>query len=334
MDKRLVVGGDWGEVPEKSSLINELGKFLEAGVINGGSDIRRVTDLTANCVIWMPNISNSIPKYYPKKPRGGILICSKVLRFEGKTLDEAYSDAVSRIFDMHGNAVIALDKRGDKIKFTLIDALGNLWGSTDSVGLLAKAINRFLEWNTKIVRVPSHRLHDSLDGLCFVNRLVAQKVENAKGQRYFGNCSTRCSYMFPSMRNEEHIFISKRNVSKEFITPADFVRCSLFADGVTYTGDSKPSIDAPVQLKVYSELPWVKFMIHGHAYIRGARFTSKYHACGDLNEANEILELRKENAINLRNHGFLIMAADTCELENIVRNSIFEHRELCERLEK
>ena len=51
----------------------------------------------------MPNIDNEEEKQYPIKKKGSVLICSKVMREGYKPID-----AISRIFKMQGNAVIAI----------------------------------------------------------------------------------------------------------------------------------------------------------------------------------------------------------------------------------
>ena len=42
-------------------------------------------------------------------------------------------------------------------------------------------------------------------------------------KRFLGNASFRCPKGFPSFRDGKYIFVSKRNVNKEFITIDDFV---------------------------------------------------------------------------------------------------------------
>ena len=127
--KILLVGGNFGEVLEKkeSGILNKIYSEFESpaseiDVINGG----KLTDLPDNIkgydlILWMVNIDNSEQKYYPSKDPGAVLICSKVMR-EGYTR----INSLSRIFKMHGNAVIEIYKDDPyNVKFCLIDALGN-----------------------------------------------------------------------------------------------------------------------------------------------------------------------------------------------------------------
>ena len=343
MKEILLVGGSWNHRGRKSSIVTNLGKNLNAEVFNGGVSIQFMVIHAGlyrhPCCIWMPDVDNSAEKIYPwkypwGKNKGSVLICSKVLRYDNQSEDEAIMGAINTIFKMHGNAVIALDKRGDRVRFLLIDALGNLWTDTKEIPALANAIQRFLKWNQSVVRMGSKTvpLPLGLEKLCSINRSVATQVANSQGQRYFGNSSTRCSHMFPSARGEGSILISKRNISKKTITPDDFVKCYLGGKGVMYEGVDKPSIDAPIQLTLYRRFPWINYMIHGHAYIKDAECTKNYCVCGDLREVKEILECTDDEVMNLKNHGFLIMASSIQELEKRVKNSIFELRPLCEPL--
>jgi hypothetical protein len=164
-------------------------------------------------------------------------------------------------------------------------------------------------------------------------RAVADRVENERGGRYFGNASTRCMAMFPSERADERVFVSARNVDKQRLAPEDFVRVRLHKevkrdlegrhvlDGtVFYHGERKPSVDTPVQLELYRRFPWMRYMIHGHAFVENAPTTEAYFPCGDLREcpvAGHLIALLAQSgvhagAINLRNHGFLLYA-DTPE---------------------
>jgi hypothetical protein len=103
----IIVGGNITKI-KKSSIITMLAEDLENDieVFNGilPKDISGY-----DLVLWMPEISNDQPKNYPVKDRGSVLILSKVI-YEGRT----EADAVSRIFSMHGNAVICIYKNESK----------------------------------------------------------------------------------------------------------------------------------------------------------------------------------------------------------------------------
>ena len=141
-----LVGGDFDNNNGKESgivkkMMCQFG-FNGNGYINGGNlDVIKSNTVmnsisNSRLIIWMPNISNDEDKTYPKKGIGTILICSKVIR-PGYT----YKDAIARIFKMHGNAVIAIEKDQSGFStFTLIDALGNYWYSGCEINELCFAI--------------------------------------------------------------------------------------------------------------------------------------------------------------------------------------------------
>lgn len=279
--------------------------------------------------VWMPSVHNEEPKAYPRKRPGSILICAKVMR-PGYTR----FDSVSRIFHMGANAVIEVHRYEPRgYRFALVDALGNEWVHTADLHEFAAGLDRFLLWAQSVERIASVRRDDveattppaDLPVLVDIVRAVADRVENERGGRYFGNASTRCMAMFPSARGDDHVFVSARNVDKQRLAPEDFVCAMLGGDAdlgpvVIYSGERKPSVDTPVQLKLYQRFSWLRYMIHGHAFLENAPTTEAYFPCGDLREApvaGHLIALlaqrgSHEGAINLKNHGFLLYA-DTLE---------------------
>lgn len=345
--KRLVVGGNFG-TPKKSSIVNKLATALYADHYNGGTlqEITDVIDIVTDydLIVWMPNIENEITKNYPVKKQGSVLICSKLIHDERTTFD-----AVARIYKMNANAVIAIFKNETEYSFKLIDALDNLWIETSDLNELARAIEKFTEWTKGSIRKNTQLAEYGSFGwveeqFCEIVRTVSQKVEKEKGGRYFGNASTRCSYMFPSQKMNAGIWVSGRNMPKDFLKPEDFVFVYEKDDKVHYTNRTrKPSVDSPVQLELYKKFPAVKYMIHGHAYIKGAYMTKHYYPCGDMREVDSIMEILEPFryaiehelevfCINLKNHGFLIMSEDIDVLKEFIDVTEFEYREMEEKI--
>lgn len=314
--KPIIVSGDI-RTGKASSIVDMLATHLpvKSKVFNGV-----LPDSVDNhdLVIWAPDIPNEQEKNYPVKDKGAVLICSKVIRE-----DRTEVDAISRIFDMHGNAVIAIYKDDPKkMRFRLIDALGNTWTDTDRIELLADGITDFYHWSKGQVRMSfvehaNDRLPADLElppEFIKLNTKVADKVEGSLGSRYFGNFSTRCMKLFPSMRQTEGYLFSPRNVDKRRIGPKDFV----FVKSPYYVGDRKYSVDAPCQVQLYQQFDDINFMIHGHAFIIPPGFlqstaeTEHYYPCGDLREVEEIAKVFRTSIriINLKNHGFLLATED------------------------
>lgn len=329
--KTLIVGGNFGESLEEreSGIVKKiytefLGPGQEVDLINGG----KLTDLPDKIngydfILWMPNIDNTESKNYPQKDPGAVLVCSKVMR-DGYTR----IDSVSRIFRMHGNAVIEIYKDSDPYEFILIDALGNEWYSGYDVRGLVKELLKFYIFTKSAIRIKTTQIKEESEvtlGLCKLinlNKKLQEYIMTSCGDRFFGNLSTRCTKLFPSMRKDvEAMYVSPRNVSKDSIRPEDMV---LYTSNDEYLGDHKPSVDAPTQIRLYQELPNINFMIHGHAILERAQTTKNYRLCGDIREVSEVLEIVQPGnlwfVINLRNHGFLIGATDLEDLETIINN--------------
>ena len=167
-------------------------------------------------------------------------------------------------------------------------------------------------------------------------------------ERFLGNASMRpmppqvgrCSRGMPSFRHGEYIFVSQRNVDKQFIDLEHFVPCYMESDKLYYCGENKPSVDAPIQVRLYEALPHINYIIHSHCYIEDARFTSKSIPCGAIEEVDEVLEVIKKMdeeypeatkdtrgcskdakpfmyAINLKGHGSLVLATNAKTMRNI-----------------
>lgn len=99
----------------------------------------------------------------------------------------------------------------------------------------------------------------------------------------------------------------------------------------TYCGGDKPSVDTPIQLRLYEKLKNVNYMIHSHCYIKNAPFTSKCVPCGAVEEVDEIIKAIVENytkeetyadcfdryVLNLIGHGSIVMARDIKGLQGL-----------------
>lgn len=343
--KLTIVGGNFGEVGNPSSVINKIipemiNDFSISYVVNGGTLDQLPNGLNeADLTLWMPNIDNENDKQYPKKKIGSVLICSKVMR-------EGYkeADAVSRIFKMGGNAVIAIyvsEESGKRtFTFQLIDALGNTWYKGDCISTLCVNIIKFHIFTKYSHRARSVKYDNVMkpvnkaedcQGLLDINNSLANRIQLSCGVRFFGNISTRCQKLFPSTRVETAMLVSPRNTDKSELTPDQMV-VTFFKElpdsTVYYVGDRKPSVDTPSQLMIYEGCKEINFMIHGHAFIKDAPTTETYYLCGDTRENREVLKIIgqsdvRHGAINLKNHGFLIYADTLENLKKVADESEF-----------
>lgn len=335
----LIVGGTLGLEAKPSSIVTKLAEALSIkDIVNGGpiaglDYILSRSDFT----IWMPNVSNEEEKSYPKKKVGSFLVCSKVMR-EGYGLDVA----ISRIFRMHANAVIAIESDKKPFTFQLLDALGNSWIKTSDINELAIAIRKLYNWSKEQVRYKSEEIRFENQEFIDLVKVVADKVEATNVGRFFGNASTRCFKTFPSMRNGDCIYVSPRDLDKKRITVDDMIAVKIDVTSKTlfYSGEKKPSVDAPIQARLYQLLP-LNYMIHGHLYVEGAPFTKEYYPCGDMREVHEISSLielehlygaRNAGVFNLKNHGFLFYAEKIEELRFLIEKANFQSRVLGEEV--
>jgi len=87
----------------------------------------------------------------------------------------------------------------------------------------------------------------------------------------------------------------------------------------------------------------MNYIIHGHAYIEYAYMTNHYYPCGDMREVDAIMEIiepyreyiEDENflfCVNLKNHGFIMMAENLDELEEFVNVTEFKYRTIEESI--
>lgn len=338
-----IIGGSWGKTNDEikeSSIIKKLAEAFsgKAEVYNGGY-LNALPQLKSDLNIWMPDIHNSAIKEYPMKPKGSCLIVSKVIRdVEG---EHPYFQPLTRIFRMQGNAVIAIDKVLSVYHFTLIDALGNIWVKTHDVSKLVAAILKFYSWSKQqkrasVALLSENSLPDVLMSDGDLSRFLTVVRENAANivtgtkDRFFGNCSTRCMALFPSVRANstdrlysECFLVSARNSSKKGIQPEDMVTVN---GDLGFFGNKKPSVDTPVQVALYKHYYRIKYMIHGHAFFNDALTTLDYFPCGDLREVEEIKKLFSQDqpffAVNLKNHGFLIGASTVEEIDTFLKNNV------------
>ena len=158
--------------------------------------------------------------------------------------------------------------------------------------------------------------------------IFAQETFHTKEvKRFLGNASFRCPKGFPSFRDGKYIFVSKRNVNKEFIGIDEFVPVYLENDRLYYCGKNKPSVDTPIQVRMYNLLPNINYMIHSHCYIENAPYTKNALPCGAIEEVDEITQLLKDYynndfnrdfyIINLIGHGSIMMSNNPKQLKDI-----------------
>lgn len=303
-------------------------------------------------VFWWANVDNSLPKPVPVKELAPkvMLINSKRCDDDKYT----FGDMVQRALIAKANLSFWFKKQGNVISMTVFDPLGSVWYQGEDIDAAARTTidrlaflksmtrqntvqsttdkNLIMAWyfdqfkqneyqSDKTVDIPDEQ--DFVDVVRKYATEFQKFIPNVNTQRFVGNASMRplppqvgrCGKGMPSFRKGNIIFVSKRNINKQFIELDNFVPCYMDNDKLMYCGDEKPSVDTPVQIRLYEQLPQMKYMLHSHCYIKDAPFTSTAVPCGAIEEVDFVMQTITENkwenkdwiAINLRGHGALIM---------------------------
>lgn len=377
--KLLFVGGtfdinDGRESSLINSIYNELLKIsdYEITLFNGGNvkDLHNnIFPLVSeyNIIIWFPNVPNNEDKIRDVKA-----INPKAMLVTSKRNDNCkytFAELISRALAIKANLTIEFSKKDDKFNMFLFDPLGNsFYDGTEISELCNKLVNRINQL-LKFTRVPSFQdtintfpdvpeepeffkfAHECAD---IFHNLIKPAKET---ERFLGNMSFRCQNGFPSFRGKNGIiYVSKRNVDKSDINSKNFVPTYLDENMNTmYFGECKPSVDTPVQLRLYKKIPWANYMIHAHCYVdtTGIQDVLQYNTyrpvpCGAIEEVDEIYQPFEEKlsiwkacygkeprlvAINLCGHGCILIAKDAEIFKELQKNKNngFVQREMPER---
>lgn len=368
MKKTLLVGGTWDQTGgAKSGLVRKIENILSNKVqmmdtYNGGyfKDLTSIIKKTDqyDVVFWFANIpDNTLEKIRDVKSIAPytLLVTSKRNDFikEGEKKYN-FEELIQRALSQKANLSFEFTKNINKNKYEIrvYDPLGCLWyQGYDIETATQNAISR-IEYMSSVTRKESISIGERIDiiptdrDIKFLE-FVKQSAETFHKlmllpdhvDRFVGNASlrfnkpTRCMNGFPGIRKNDTILISKRNVDKTGITFNDFVPCKLGEKGeVTYLGNNKPSVDTPVQLRLFSKLKNIDYILHGHCYVKDAPITKMAIPCGALEEIDEVMECIQKNykedsdfiVLNLLGHGCLVMAGenklnDMASIDYIVR---------------
>jgi hypothetical protein len=355
MTKVLIVGGTFDKEGGRPSklifrMYDEIIKepTFETTIFNGGqvADLRNYifpSVVEYNVVLWFANVPNEEDKLRDVKA-----LNPKTIFITSKRNDDnkyTFAELISRALAIKANLTIEFSKCEDKFNMMLFDPLGNVfYDGFDIVELCNRLIYRTNQL-LRFTRVPSipevnfsaPEVPEEMDFFEFAHScadIFHNLIRPAKGtERFLGNMSFRCQNGFPSFRGENGIiYVSRRNVDKSDIRAESFVPTYLDEWNTTkYFGDNKPSVDTPVQLRLYKMFPWANYMIHAHCYvdtkdIPGTKmlYTKSPIPCGALEEVSEIYHILpgsvsvfNENvsdlrllAINLAGHGCILIAKD------------------------
>ncbi len=332
MDSRILyIAGSFDDVGGKNSKIAKIifdgiGKS-EVVYVNGGSftELEEVIDKIQefNLIYWFGNVPNDKPKLVKeikKKNKACVLVTSK------RNVEKEYSfeDLLYHALGNKSNLFLEITKEDNKYRGRVIDPLGNVFLNYETdFGLVGNALQKKAKELLSYTRVSSRKCGDGIKvpdeedffqiireyGNVF-HDLVHANPEAAN--RFFGNAS---------FRTGDLIFVTKRNIDKRDINNKGFVGVKKIIP-VEYFGDQKPSVDTPIQVKLYEYYQNVNFMLHSHTYVKDALFTNRAVPCGALEEADEIFNLfpNKDTVnffVNLKGHGSLALVDMVKELKGI-----------------
>lgn len=358
----LFVGGNWDlNGGRKSKIVEEFAKFLPNVTVYNGGNFNDLNDILESCVnydivLWWANVSNDLPKIRNVKDINyKVMLVSSKRNVEGKY---SFQDLLQRSFSLKSNLTIEFSMVDNKYYMRLFDSLGNMWYEGFSIKLCSKILIERLNFIRSITRESTVSNEENVGALAWFFNMFKDEMyesndnpfvpikeefleivrnyaykfaeatfETKEVKRFLGNASFRCPKGFPSFRDSKYIFVSKRNVNKEFIGIKEFVPVYLEDGKLFYCGDNKPSVDSPIQVRLYSLLPNINYMIHSHCYIENAPYTNVVLPCGALEEVDEIKNVIKKYydndynkdfyVVNLLGHGSIMMSNKPSQLKNI-----------------
>lgn len=356
----LFVGGNWDlNGGRKSKKVEEFAKFLPNVTVYNGGNFNNLNDILESCVnydivLWWANVSNDLPKIRNVKDINykAMLVSSK------RNVDGNYTfqDLLQRSFSLKSNLTIEFSMVDDKYYMRLFDPLGNMWYGGFSTKMCLKILIERLNFIRSITRESTVSNEENVGALAWFfnmfkdemyesneNPLVSIKEEFLEIVRnyaykfadatfetkdvksFLGNASFRCPKGFPSFRDGKYIFVSNRNENKEFIGIKEFVTVYLEDGKLFYCGDNKPSVDSPIQVKLYSLLPNINYMIHSRCYIENVPYIDVALACGALEKVDEIKNVIRKYydsdydkdfyVVNLLGYGSIMMSNKASQLK-------------------
>ena len=337
-----------------SNMLNPNLRQYDCFFMNGGSladlELAAHKAMSAHAVVWLANVPNEQPKNCVKAIKVVNQRC--VLVTSKRSVEKQYSlpAVVQHALGLHANLVIMFEPFHDlggsdkkHYRATLLDPLGNqYYQATHHAEYLAlgAVLNLRVGYLLDLRRVGTTKAigscpegqPDEPEFLDLVHRSAerfAQLIPSPEPvSRFVGNAAFRCTHGFPAVRSiasANTFYVSRRNVDKAIAKLSDFVPVidETSEGNLLYCGDFKPSVDAPIQAKLFQLYPNIRYMLHGHVYLSLVPHTDTVLPCGALLEVDEVWRHYADHdcnafALNLRGHGFLAGARTVARLEELV----------------
>ncbi len=347
--KILLVGGRFdSKAGRPSGYIRKLEEALLAlsvdvecfngGFYTGLRELATAYCLPYDAVLWFADVPNEeeklVDQIKQRNPKR-ILVTSKrnelVDVVEGENIHEyPFQAVVAHALRLKSNLVVQFWHSGKVVCARLFDPLGNEYkvAPTDTQQLARVLLARIRDLRkfTRIKSVqvgPAVEVPDQEEFFKIIKLHAARFHELVNPQqtdRFLGNASFRCDKGFPSFREGNLIFVSRRNIDKRYVGPEAFVAVNADrTDQVEYYGEHKPSVDTPVQLRLYHYFTNINYMLHGHVYVDGGCEASSGVPipCGAIEEVDHVTRFgraHKSLGVNLKHHGCIVMSATAPDL--------------------
>lgn len=251
--------------------------------------------------------------------------------YNGTNIDDAVNEALNRLYYLvsitRQSTIQAPDDKSLVLKWYFDQFKQDMFPSDKTVNIPDEQL--FID----LVHKYAERFHELMNPACDVKRFLgncSMKVESKSELKSESKSMPpqvgRCSKGMPSFKSGNYVFVSQRNVDKEYLDLNHFVPVYLENNQVYYCGNNKPSVDTPIQLRLYQALPNIRYMIHSHCYVKDAPFTHTSIPCGAIEEVDEVLHTidslyhdrnKTSYQLNLFGHGSLIMGNTIEELKDV-----------------
>lgn len=263
-------------------------------IINGGKykSLEKLSVADYDIILWFAdvpdNTKSKLVNSIKERNQKCVLVTSK------NNIDEKYKplDIIERALRTKSNLLVEFKKNSNGLIIASIwDALGNIY--------IKDCINP--EWMLRCLDYYCHYFHSSTrirsksvgpaedipDEKEFFKlaRNYAKKfhklIHAVNTERFVGNLSFRCENGFPSFKRGNRIYVSRRNIDKRDISKNGFVSVKANSlNEVQYFGDLKPSVDTPIQLRLFKMFPEINYLLHCHCYVtrkfkKGKKLTKK-----------------------------------------------------------
>lgn len=349
--KVLFVAGNWDENGGRTSkymskFINAVENYVGESNLysfNGGKydqlhDIMKLIK-EVEVVFWFPNIPGELPRLPKVKDINREVVVLNYKRNDRHRykLNELISIAISQKSDL--TCEVRKDETGH-YELRVVDTLGTVWANFDTnlSKSVAKMFSRVsvLHSTTKSSSIKADKpskIPKFDKELKVFNKAIKENhnLNDAREDvnRFIGTLAIRDN------EDKDLIHFNKRSATIKGIDNTDLVQTKLVNEKTTYYSKySKPSINAPVYLRLLEQLPNINYAFHSHYYIDKASFTERAVVDGGLEEVSEVIrvlsresDLRGKNyQVNLIGHGCLVLLNDINDLEDVdfVRRGIPE----------